>query len=1265
MNMASSVKYSEEQLNYFRICYVTTDILTEGLREIFKQEWDTRYKATLREWKDDPKNGLDFRNGESLWNQNRHARSLTTMTKGNRAEWDCTMLFYAILFSDCIHSLSTVVRSNVDNLRLFRNEEFAHMARGHLSDVEFQNAISKVENAFLALGLSTVEIQDVKTQTCFPTEQLRHVLKKVDDLKKEVQENKREIRKKDKNLKEKEKVIQEKENEVYEIVQELREKEKERKTLEEQLNSDASSFCILPPKPSHKVAPRHSHVSEIILKLKELKRSTELSYLFISGNPGSGKSQMASLVAKRFLDDVKESTSTASFVMTLNAENSKTLLESYATFARHLKCPEYAVTNTFNAKDLSTDEKIRGLKTLISTKIELYSSWLLIVDNVTNLSHLDGNLPDPGNGQWAKGQLLITTQDTASIPSSGSFIQHIPISKGMEPHEAGSLLEILSGFTDPIMEKEVARVLDYQPLALASAATYMREVRNNKLTPDFGWGDFLKKLDQGKRSTTEAMLAGSNPSYKNSMTVATTLAVKKAIATDKVFEHTFHLLSVCAPHPLSLDIVVNYLKKVKEERRDPEILATRICKCSLLLFEEDDSGVYIRVHQIVHDVINTVMKTLAKNKELEAVDGAILSFCQVIGHILVEDDSHTLIRSKKIVPHLVTLSEIIDALFSEEGISDAIKAGSSTPYDYRNYFETLGKTCKKHCEFRSALMYFNTMLRLTQCDEVFGDKDVVNAYSFIGTVHHSLGDLQQAKEYHNRALTIGLNKFGPEHVDVAESYNNLGSVHNDLGDLQQAKECHNCALTIRLKKLEPEHLDVAISYKDLGYVHLDLGDLQQAKECENCALTIRLKKLEPEHVDVAESYNDLGLVHHHLGDLQQAKECLDRALTIYLKKLGPEHVHVAVSYSNLGTLHHKLGDLQQAKKCHDRALAIRLKRLGPEHVNVANNYNNLGSVHHKLGDLQQAKKYHDRALAIRLKRLGPEHVNVANSYNNLGSVYHDLGDLQQARECHDRALAIHLKRLGPEHVDMACSYNNLGSVYHDLGDLQQARECHDRALAIRLKRLGPEHVDVASSYNNLGTLHHDLGDQQQAKECHDRALAIHLKRLGPEHVDVACSYNNLGSVYHDLGDLQQARECHDRALSISLKRLGPEHVDVASSYNNLGTLHRKLGDLQQAKKCHDRALAIRLKRLGPEHLRVASSYNNLGAVHYELGDLQQAKICHDRAFAIRLKKLGPRHVDVAESYNNLRALHRDLVDLQQAKECHNRELIIRLKKART
>ena len=88
-----AMKYSKEQLNYFRIRYGVTDVLTEGLRIIFKQEWDNRYGATtLGEWKDEPRNGVDFKNMESARNQKRHARLLTTMIGGNRAEWDYSSL---------------------------------------------------------------------------------------------------------------------------------------------------------------------------------------------------------------------------------------------------------------------------------------------------------------------------------------------------------------------------------------------------------------------------------------------------------------------------------------------------------------------------------------------------------------------------------------------------------------------------------------------------------------------------------------------------------------------------------------------------------------------------------------------------------------------------------------------------------------------------------------------------------------------------------------------------------------------------------------------------------------------------------------------------------------------------------------------------------------------------------------------------------------------------------------------------------------------
>ena len=175
--MAASPKYTKEKLNYYRICYLTTDILTEGLRSIFKQEWDNRYKATLGEWKDDPKSGMNFYDQESRSNIIRNRHLLGLMLNGYRAEWDCNMLFYAILDSDCIgKDLSPTVKTNVDILRKFRIKEFADLRRGRLTDEDFQNAIVKMYGAFQALGLSTKQIDDVKNQTGFPTEELRFAL---------------------------------------------------------------------------------------------------------------------------------------------------------------------------------------------------------------------------------------------------------------------------------------------------------------------------------------------------------------------------------------------------------------------------------------------------------------------------------------------------------------------------------------------------------------------------------------------------------------------------------------------------------------------------------------------------------------------------------------------------------------------------------------------------------------------------------------------------------------------------------------------------------------------------------------------------------------------------------------------------------------------------------------------------------------------------------------------------------------------------------
>ena len=1199
--MATALEYSSEQLNYYRICYVVTDVLTEGLRIIFKQEWDNRYRRTRGEWKDQPNNGLDFWNGESSRKRSRNARLLTTMKNGDTAEWDCTMLFYAILYSDCINGLNPTVQSHVDDLRKLRNEDFAHMPRGHLLEKDFQSKILKVKSAFLALGLPIQKIQDIQSQTSFPTEELTNILKTVDDLNKDVQENKRKL--------------QDKDNELLKRGKELLEKEEQRQVLEQQLLTSVSPFCVLPLKPTHDVTGRDSEVSKIAQQLRALKYANNdaLSTLYISGNPGSGKSQLARLVAKRFYDEVKENPYTTSFVMTLNAENSETLLESYVVFARHCKCPEYAVTNTLNSKNLCVDEKITSLKTLVGARISYYTSWLLVVDNVINVSQIHGNLPDAGDEQWVRGQLLITTQDAFSIPLTNSEIQHVSVSKGMHRDDARSLLTLLSGVNDREMEDEVAQALDYQPLALASASIYVREARQSKVSVNFGWGNYLEKLLGGQRNTTETILTETNPSYKKSMTTAITLAVKEAMTTDRVVNHLFTFLALCSPQPIPHDVVVNYIMEMDEEFSDKEWIASRINRCSLLLSEEEGDRVYIRVHGVVRFVLDFLKTEYAKDLYMKAVVGAVASFAKV-------DDFDTFIIGSKVVPHLRKLILEDKYLFPIQELSQVSKMGVILLQHYRNGLPILGQMCLNHCEYKAAMNYFEVALEINHSCSANDALGKAKLYLCVGTAHNYMGNLEQAKKFNECALNIFLKQLGPEHVYVANSYNHLGTVYRSLGDFQQAKDSYARAMAIRLKQLGPEHVDVASSYNNLGNLYRNLGDFQQAKDNYAHALDIYVKQLGPEHVDVATSYNNQGVVYTNLGDFQQAKDSYARALDIRMKQLGPDHVHVATSYNNLGVVYTNLGDFQQAKDNYARALDIYVKQLGPEHVDVAFSYDNLGTVYRNLGDFQQAKDSHARALDIRLKQLRPEHVHVATSYDNLGIVYIKLGDFQQAKDSHARALDIRLKQLGPEHVLVATSYDNLGTVYTNQGDFHQAKDSHARALVIRLKQLGPEHVHVASSYNNLGIVYRNLGDFQKAKDNYARALDIYVKQLGPEHVHVATSYDNLGILYRNLGDFQQAKDSHARALDIRLKQLGPEHVDVATSYDNLGTVYRSLGDFQQAKDNYARALDIYVKQLGPKHVHVAISYDNLATVYKNLGDFQQAKDSHARALDIRLKE---------------------------------------------
>ena len=168
------MEYTPDELNYFRLCYITFKLIPEGLREIFKQEWDFRYRTSLGEWKNTPMNGLELYRLENARGRSRYVSKFEIMQNGNTAEWDISCLLVVMLYSDSIGAtLSPALKLSIDELRQVRNET-VHFSEPSLTDVKFQNYADRVMHAFKSLGLSISDVEAVvKSQRSFREPELK------------------------------------------------------------------------------------------------------------------------------------------------------------------------------------------------------------------------------------------------------------------------------------------------------------------------------------------------------------------------------------------------------------------------------------------------------------------------------------------------------------------------------------------------------------------------------------------------------------------------------------------------------------------------------------------------------------------------------------------------------------------------------------------------------------------------------------------------------------------------------------------------------------------------------------------------------------------------------------------------------------------------------------------------------------------------------------------------------------------------------------
>lgn len=547
----------------------------ESLREIFKQEWDKLYGTTKGVWDDTCILGNELFNMEKT---NPAARPYLQVFKfGNRSNWDISALSYAILYSKALKLyVPAHVNNNVDVLRDLRNK-LTHSIAPHykMSDVAFGNVYRIIKNCFNALSLSTADVERVRNsrrrRPSLRSRYLTGVCLAVFIV----------------GLS------------YFWAANPVR---------------DKFLFRVLPTRPGHLIVNRSRTVHAILDKLSNLSNSNNraLTYMYISGPQGSGRSQIARLVGQQYGENISQGWfGGIVFVMTINGRSLLHVLNSYVEFAYHVNCDKNVIDIILYSNQNKTEDKVKSILSEIVKKLENVNNkytCLMIVLNVLKLSEISPFLPQLEDKSWQGGQVLITTQDISSVPSNGSLTVHISVSQGMEPAESCKFLTDLSGlFENQDLVSEVANKLDNQPLALVSAALYVKQLRDSKV--QITWKDYLTKLDEEKRNLSEMKQSESKEVSSSTAYAAVSLAVRWIGENDSVMKNAFTFISYVSHEPVPLYSVEAFVLHVD---RDAFKTDQRIQQCSLILSLDDGQILSISLHPIVHKIINLYISNYVK-----------------------------------------------------------------------------------------------------------------------------------------------------------------------------------------------------------------------------------------------------------------------------------------------------------------------------------------------------------------------------------------------------------------------------------------------------------------------------------------------------------------------------------------------------------------------------------------------------------------------------------------------------------------------------
>ena len=673
----------------------------------------------------------------------------------------------------------------------------------------------------------------------------------------------------------------------------------------------------------------------------------------------------------------------------ITAVSQMTLFSGFQEIARQTHCVVEC------AKSKPSDVTV-GVLTWMNRK----SKWLLILDNLDDLSVIDGYLAG-----LSTGHILITTRDQHyyQIPAEG--IETGPL----EIEEAIELLLIRSSVVSNSMArrdegirsiesvaKDIVQELGLLPLAIEQAAGYIREASSDIFK-------YLSSYRQNRKAHHARISKGNRNFYSKSVAATWRLSFQTIESRNPDASKLLHLIAFLNSDGILLEFLEAGAAGLDDELR--EIVSDRDRLYEALAELQRFSligrqGLHTDRQVItVHRLVQFVIKDEMSSEQSAHICSEVMSLCDSAFPPWHNWDTNLLHQSR------LYEDQVVGPLFDVP----------LTSYDRMDeLLIRVGLFLREDGKYQQATQ---VLAKALQARELKGmdQVEISKTKAMLAWSYMYQGLYSKASDLETDVMKTRQRLLGIEHPDTLESMVDLARSYRTLGQYDKAVELKRHVLDVRKKLYGDEHDDTLMSMTYLAHSYRDKGDFSTAAHLEENVLNVRMRLFDPEHPTTLQAMAHLAATYRCLGRYHEAQELQEKVLEVEIRVLGKEHPETLEVMIELGCTYRELGRLEDAIVLLERAFRGRKALASGDNPTTLWAQIHLCLAYQKLGKRNFGPDSIQKIENGLARALGKTHPWTLSATHALALSYRQNGNRLLARELFQEVVEIRKRTLGEAH----------------------------------------------------------------------------------------------------------------------------------------------------------------------------------------------------------------------------------------------------------